>query len=247
MALAGPRRTETTSSSGAVGALRFFGSCAGMGAVPGLSWLRGPARELRGQRERGLQAWPAALPEPRQQGLQRGVRGLRGAQQLLRRTFRWRTNLHRLQRTRTMATTWRQPCSCPAGNARTVRQRATRFRQIPLVDGGLAALALEIRLFHEFDSLWLQRCLGTAIEPVSASSVPQTHASLVTILAKPPITVTQIMIRCRRPRNATKNRPGGRARSGGLLVRARHRNRPRIEEEPVWRRRCLLKEQPCVS
>jgi hypothetical protein len=35
MALAGPRRTETTSSSGAVGALMFLGSWAGIGAVPG--------------------------------------------------------------------------------------------------------------------------------------------------------------------------------------------------------------------
>src|SRR5688572_31721725 len=34
MALAGPRRTETTSSSGAVGALTFLGSCAGMGWAP---------------------------------------------------------------------------------------------------------------------------------------------------------------------------------------------------------------------
>src|SRR3954454_3914342 len=34
MALAGPRRTETTSSSGAVGALTFLGSCAGMGCEP---------------------------------------------------------------------------------------------------------------------------------------------------------------------------------------------------------------------
>ena len=34
MALAGPRRTETTSSSGAVGALTFFGSWAGMGWAP---------------------------------------------------------------------------------------------------------------------------------------------------------------------------------------------------------------------
>src|SRR5680860_1135431 len=37
MALAGPRRTETTSSSGAVGALTFLGSWAGIGcaALPG--------------------------------------------------------------------------------------------------------------------------------------------------------------------------------------------------------------------
>src|SRR5919112_6116915 len=34
MAFAGPRRTETTSSSGAVGALAFLGSCAGMGCEP---------------------------------------------------------------------------------------------------------------------------------------------------------------------------------------------------------------------
>src|SRR6476620_5023143 len=34
MALAGPRRTDTTSSSGAVGALTFFGSWAGMGWAP---------------------------------------------------------------------------------------------------------------------------------------------------------------------------------------------------------------------
>src|SRR6476660_3899207 len=34
MALAGPRRTETTSSSGAVGALMFFGSWAGIGWAP---------------------------------------------------------------------------------------------------------------------------------------------------------------------------------------------------------------------
>src|SRR3989442_14533959 len=35
MALAGPRRTETTSSSGAVGALMFLGSWAGIGCAPG--------------------------------------------------------------------------------------------------------------------------------------------------------------------------------------------------------------------
>src|SRR5919107_2011778 len=34
MALAGPRRTDTTSSSGAVGALTFFGSWAGIGCDP---------------------------------------------------------------------------------------------------------------------------------------------------------------------------------------------------------------------
>jgi hypothetical protein len=34
MAFAGPRRIETTSSSGAVGALTFLGSCAGMGCEP---------------------------------------------------------------------------------------------------------------------------------------------------------------------------------------------------------------------
>src|SRR6478752_653618 len=45
MALAGPRRTETTSSSGAVGALTFLGSCAGMGVVPGpASEVLEPAR-----------------------------------------------------------------------------------------------------------------------------------------------------------------------------------------------------------
>src|SRR5688572_27127503 len=34
IALAGPRRTETTSSSGAVGAFTFLGSWAGMGWAP---------------------------------------------------------------------------------------------------------------------------------------------------------------------------------------------------------------------
>src|SRR6478735_3917099 len=43
MALAGPRRTETTSSSGAVGALTFLGSWAGMGWAPAAGF-RPPSR-----------------------------------------------------------------------------------------------------------------------------------------------------------------------------------------------------------
>ena len=93
---------------------------------------------------------PAALPVPQELHSQPASPSLQGGQRHAP-SFRWKKNCRPSRRIQTAATIWRRQRSCPFGTARTVRQRATRFRQIPLVDGGLAALALEIRLFHEFD------------------------------------------------------------------------------------------------